>query len=115
ELLGKASASRTSLTVSTTFTGGPESIEVSRFSRGCATALTFRAALRFARFARRSADVLDVCARRRNNLFGKLRVLLREGRHATRREPKHVVTDEHLTVAPWRRTNTARSHSTTAP
>src|SRR5947209_20261244 len=88
ELLGKASASRTSLTVWTTFTGGDESIEVSRFSRGCATALTFGAALRFATFARRSADVLDVCARRCNNLFGTLRVLLRAGRNGSLRESK---------------------------
>src|SRR5947199_5716620 len=89
ELLDGASASRTSLTVWTTFTGGAVSIEVSRFSWGCAAALTFRGALRFARFARGSADVLDVCARRSNNLFGKLRVLLREGRNGTLRESKH--------------------------
>lgn len=60
----EASASRTSLTFWTTFTGGAESIDFSRFSRSCATALTLRAGLRLTRFARRSADILDVCARR---------------------------------------------------
>src|SRR3989442_13187524 len=89
ELLGKASASRTSLTVWTTFTGGAVSIEISRFSRGCATALTLGAALRFARFARRSADVLDGCARRCNNLLGKLRGLLADGRNVTLRAARH--------------------------